>query len=119
MFLNVYYHDSDHPNGIALVKLKDLDYAQFPLINELYSELVEQKTSVVSSYYYEREQKEIDFGKRLVNEVMQLINSHELLAKDVGWDNFIQYKYLGWVVLQLSEKKTELYNDSFWDLNNL
>jgi hypothetical protein len=119
MFLNVYYHDSDHPNGIALVKLNDLDYTEFPLINELYSELFIQKKTVVSSYYYEREQKEIDFGQRLVNEVLQVIKSQELLAKDVGWDNFIQHKSLGWVVLQLSEIKTQLYNDSFWDFNNL
>jgi len=115
----MYYHDSDHPNGIAIVKLKNLDYSQFPLINELYSELVNQKKSVVSSYYFEREQKEIDFGQRLVNEVLQVINSQDLLANDVGWDNFIQHKYLGWVVLQLSETKAQLYNDGFWNLNNL
>lgn len=117
VYINIYYHDPDHPKGIVLIKACDESFTDYRVIQQLYQEFIQKGCSLVSSYYYDKNETDANFALHLYNEVNTLCSQHEVLAKDFGWDDFMQMKYMGWVVVQISTSKNELYNDGFWSMN--
>ena len=121
LFLSAHYHDPDHPCGIVLLKIINEDFNNYILLKELYEEFIKLNLDNngikhVSSYYWEREQKEHDFSQKLFNELNSICESNIVLAKDIGWKNFSEMKYLGWAVIQIARDKKEFYNDGFWKI---
>jgi len=121
LYLSAYYHDPDHPYGIVLLKIIHEDFNNYILLKELYEEFIKLNLDTnerkhVSGYYWDREQKEHDFSQKLFCELNSMCEDNTILAKDRGWKDFSEMKYMGWVVIQLARDKKEFFNDGFWEI---
>ena len=115
--LSSYYDDPDHPTGIVFLKFEHEDFKNFSLLKDLYIELTGKNLKKAEGNYYQIISKDPDFGQKLISEIENACNEHTVLAKDSGWNKFIKNYAIGWVIIELSRDKKELYNDGFWKIN--
>jgi hypothetical protein len=116
LYLSSYYYDVDHPDGIVLIEFQKEDFSSYNLLKELYEEFIEKNLKKIDSSYYEIEQKDPDFSQKLLSEISKACEENTILAKDIGWKDFIKMHAMGWVVIELSRDKKEFYNDAFWKI---
>ena len=100
---------------LALESYK-LQYSQLSSHDQDMVDMNYRDNAKAVSYYYEINEKDPDFGERLVNELSEACIEHKVIAKDRGLNDFENKKYLGWVIIELSRDKTAFYNDSFWKI---
>ncbi len=117
MYINAYYHDPDHPTGIVLIEIYKPDFSKYKYLKMLYNEFKINNFKRVDGYYYEIEQNDPDFSNMIVAEITAVCNENKAIAKDSGWNDFIELKYMGWIRIEFALNKNELYNDGFWRLD--
>ena len=117
IYLSAYYHDADHPCGIVLLEFHEENFNSYNLLKELHEEFVNKNFKIVSSYYYDLEQKDPSFPQKLFDEILKACSENIVLAKDHGWNDFTIRKYMGWVIVELSYDKNDFYNDGFWEIS--
>ena len=101
---------------LALESYK-LQYSQLSSHDQDMVDMNYRDNAKSESYYYEINEKDPDFGERLVNELSDACLEHIVIAKeDRGWNKFEKKIGLGWVIIELSRDKKAFYNDSFWKI---